>query len=97
MHLIDWTVVAIYCLASLVLGVILSKGSLIEGLIVGWALTPKGDTELVIATIAYTSKIIDINIYSAIITVALLSTFISPIVFKYLIRKYSSEVKYIQS
>lgn len=72
-----------------VLGVLLSKGSFTEGHIVGWAVSPKGDTELVIASLAFAKGIISINIYSAIIVVALVSTLVSPIMFKYLIRKHS--------
>ena len=72
----------------------LSKGTLAEGLLVGWAVTPKGDTELVIATLALQSGLITIGVYSAIITVALASTIIAPIMFKLLLKKYAQELKY---
>ena len=72
----------------------LSKGTLAEGLLVGWAVTPKGDTELVIATLALQGGLISIGVYSAIITVALGSTIIAPIMFKLLLKKYALEIKY---
>jgi len=76
-----------------VMGIMFSKGSMHEGLIVGWGIVPKGDTELVIATLALKNNLINIDVYTAIITVALASTFIAPIVFRYLIKKYSASVK----
>ncbi len=75
-------------LAGTIAGVALSKGSLKEALIVGWGIIPKGDTELVIATLALNNGLINLNVYTAIITVALITTFIAPIVFKALIRKH---------
>lgn len=77
-------------------GVAFSGGTVQEGLIVGWAVTPKGDTELVIATIALAGNLINQNVYSAIVTVALLSTLISPIAFKFLIKRYKHRLTAIQ-
>jgi Kef-type K+ transport system membrane component KefB len=71
-----------------VIGVGLSKGTLQEGLIVGWGVTPKGDTDLVIATLALSKGIITTAVYTSIVTVAIICTFIAPIVFKYLIKNY---------
>ncbi len=76
-------------LAGTLVGVALSKGTIQEALIVGWGVVPKGDTELVIATLALHSGLINLNIFTAIITVALACTFIAPIFFKLLIKKYS--------
>lgn len=75
-------------LGGAITGVLLGKGTLKEGFVVGWGVIPKGDTELVIATIALNSGLIDIGVYTAIIMVALSSTFLAPVVFKYLIRKH---------
>lgn len=80
-------------LAGTLVGVALSKGSVHEALIVGWGVVPKGDTELVIATLALNSGLINLNIFTAIITVAIASTFIGPIVFKLLIKRYGEVVK----
>lgn len=75
-------------LAGTITGVLLGKGTVREGYIVGWGVIPKGDTELVIATVALNSGLIGIGVYTAIIMVALSSTFLAPVVFKYLIRKH---------
>ena len=74
-------------LLGTVTGVLMGKGSLREGFIIGWGVLPKGDTELVIATLALQHGIITVGVYTVIITVALVSTFIAPIMFKYLVRK----------
>ena len=77
-------------LAGTVIGVMLSKGSFNEGVIVGWGVIPKGDTELVIATLALQSGIISAPIFTVIITVAMISTFLAPIVFKYMVRRHAA-------
>ncbi len=76
-------------LAGTIIGVLLSKGTLSEGFIVGWGVIPKGDTELVIATLALNNGLIGIEIFTVIITVAMFSTFLAPIVFKQLIKKHA--------
>ena len=77
-------------LIGTVIGVLISKGSLKEGLIVGFGVMPKGDTELVIATLALNKSLITTDIYTAIVAVAIASTFIAPIVFKFLIRRHKT-------
>ncbi len=72
------------------IGVVLSKDSWREGLIVGFGVSPKGDTELVLATLAVTSGLFSQVIFSSIIFMAMITTFISPIVFRILIKKYRS-------
>lgn len=76
-------------LVGTIIGVLLSKGTLAEGFIVGWGVIPKGDTELVIATLALKSGLITSDIFTVIITVALFSTFLAPIVFKMLVKKHA--------
>ena len=80
-------------LIGTIIGVLLSKGTLTEGIIVGWGVIPKGDTELVIATLALNSGLITVNIFTAIIIVALFSTFLAPIVFKILVKKHAKIMK----
>lgn len=75
-------------LIGTIIGVFLSKGTFREGLIVGFGVLPKGDTELVIATLALNSGLINISIFTAIITVAIVSTFLAPIIFKILIKRH---------
>lgn len=71
-----------------IIGVMLSKGTFHEGLTVGFGVVPKGDTELAIATLALNSGLITIAIFTAIITVDLIATFIAPIIFRFLVRRY---------
>lgn len=80
-------------LVGTIIGVLLSRGTLKEGLIVGWGVIPKGDTELVIATLALNSGLIGADIFTAIITVALFSTFLAPIVFRILIKRHAELAK----
>lgn len=80
-------------LAGTIIGVLISKGTLSEGFIVGWGVMPKGDTELVIATLALNNGLINIEIFTVIITVALFSTFMAPIIFKQLIKKHAEIYK----
>ncbi len=74
------------------LGIVLSGNKFREGLIVGWGLLPKGDTELVIATLALTSNLISLKIFSAIILSSFIVTIIAPIVFNRLVKKYKRTV-----
>lgn len=67
------------------LAVMFSGGSFREGLMIGWGLTPKGDIELAIATLALTAGIITPAIFTALVVMALVTTLISPLVFKYLV------------
>ncbi len=76
-------------LAGTLIGVLLNKGSIKEGLIVGFGVLPKGDTELVIATLALNNGLITRDIFTAIIAVAIFSTFFAPIVFRKLARKHA--------
>src|SRR3989338_8216303 len=76
-------------LLGTVIGVLLSRGTLAEGLIVGFGVLPKGDTELVIATLALNAGLINTGIFTAIITVAMFSTFLAPIIFRILIKRHA--------
>ena len=70
------------------MGVLWSKGTAQEGYILGWGLNPKGDVELVIASLALQKQIIDVSLFSSLIFVALATTIVSPVVFRYLIGEY---------
>ncbi len=69
------------------IAVLLNGGTAREAYIVGWGLNPKGDVELVIASIALQNSLITKDIFSSLIVMAMATTLISPIVFRYLIRK----------
>ena len=75
-------------LIGTIIGVLLSKGTFTEGLIVGFGVIPKGDIELVIATLALNSELIKTDIFTAIITVAFVSTLVAPIIFSFLIKRH---------
>ncbi len=67
------------------LAVLRNGGSFREGMMIGWGLTPKGDVELGIATLALTAGIITPAIFTALVVMALFTTLISPMMFKYLV------------
>lgn len=67
------------------LAIVLNGGSFREGMMIGWGLTPKGDVELGIATLALTAGIITPAIFTALVVMALFTTLISPMMFKYLV------------
>lgn len=80
-------------LVGTMIGVLLSKGSFLEANIIGWGVVPKGDTELVIVTLALSAGIITNFVFSAIIVMAFLTTLTAPIVFRYLLAKYKTRLK----
>ncbi len=67
--------------------VMLRGWSFEEGELVGWGVSPKGDTELVIAALALQKGIITIPIFSSLVVMAVVTTFIAPIAFRYMARK----------
>jgi len=75
------------------LAVVLNKGSLREGLMIGWGLTPKGDIELAIATLALREGIITPAIFTSLVLMALFTTIISPIAFKYLVASSKKKIE----
>lgn len=71
-----------------IIGVKLSKGSFREGYLVGWGVTAKGDTELVIATLALSAGIIPLGIFTALVAMSAFTTLISPVMFKALVKRH---------
>lgn len=71
-----------------ILGVLAHKrGTLKEGWITGWGLSPKGDVELVIAALALAQGLITESLFSALILMAFFTTLIAPLMFRYLVQK----------
>ncbi len=64
------------------LAVYLTKGTLLEGWIIGWGLNPKGDIDLIISFLALSTGIISQSTYTALVIMSILTATISPIVFK---------------
>ena len=73
------------------LGVVLSGGTAKEGFKLGWGLRPKGDIELVIASLALATKIISNDVFTALVILSLLTTIIAPIMLKYLVTRTKSK------
>ena len=67
------------------IAILLNRGTWREGMMIGWGLTPKGDVELGIATLALKAGVITPAIFTALVVMALFTTLISPLVFKYFI------------
>ncbi|MBI2137344.1 cation:proton antiporter [Candidatus Woesearchaeota archaeon] len=73
---------------STLLGVVINKGTLKEGLLTGWGLNPKGDVELVIAALGLKAGLISSQIFSSIVVMSITTSIISPIIFQILARKW---------
>ena len=67
------------------------KLSLKERIIVATGICVRFSTSLIVAKLLFMHGIIDIDLYSALIASASLSTFIVPFVFTHLLKKYKSE------
>lgn len=77
------TVVAIVgTVGGTMLGYYLIEKSWKRAWLVGWAMNAKGDTELIMASLALSAGIITTQIFSSLIFMAVVSTLISPLVFK---------------
>lgn len=74
-------------LIGTIIGVRLFNGSWNEGYTLGWGVIPKGDTELIIATLALRGGLIDSKVFTLIVLIAFLSTLVAPVMFKYSLRK----------
>lgn len=86
-----WFIVLLVVIATLgtvggtIIATLLDKGTLSEGMLLGWGLNPKGDIELIIAALAFNAAIITQGIFTALVMMSLLTMLISPIVFKRLV------------
>ena len=76
-------------LGGSILGVLLSKGTFKEGLIVGFGISSRGDVEVVIAKLALQVGLFTSIMFSSIVVMAFIITLISPLMFRYLTKKYS--------
>src|SRR3989344_1893351 len=75
----------------------LNKGTFKEGLILGFGLSPKGDLELAIITLALENSIITNNIYTSLVIMSLSTTILAPIIFKKLVQTYGTNLKAAKS
>lgn len=58
-----------------------------EGILIGWGLNARGATELFALLIARNQGLVGENVFSAVVFMAVVTTFISPVVFKYMVLK----------
>ena len=72
-------------LVGSMLGNYFCKEPISEGILIGWGLNARGATELFALLIARNQNIISQDIFSAVVFMALVTTIISPIIFKYLV------------
>ena len=77
---------------SSALGVVLSGRSWREGILVGLGITPKGDTDIVVASLALSAAVISPQLFSVIILVALFTTIIAPILFRLAAKIWLAEI-----
>ncbi len=82
-------VLTILALLGKLLGAVLGnhfcKEPLKEGILIGWGLNARGATELFALLIAKNTGLVTQNVFSAVVFMALMTTIISPIVFKLLV------------
>ncbi len=84
--------IAIVCtVGGTAIAVMLDKGSLKDGILLGWGLTPKGDVELVIAAIALKAAIITEGIFTALVITSLVTTILAASIFKRIIMSYNTK------
>jgi Kef-type K+ transport system membrane component KefB len=81
------TVIAIVgTVGGTMLGYYFIEKNLKRAWLVGWAMNAKGDTELIMATLALSAGIITTQIFSSLIFMAVISTLISPIMVRYYLK-----------
>jgi Kef-type K+ transport system membrane component KefB len=71
----------------------ISNLNLKQTTLIGWAMNSRGAVELVIAEIARINNLVPIEIYSAIVAMAVITTLMFPFVMKYYIKKYPGIMK----
>lgn len=89
-----WFIILLVVIATVgtvggtIIATLLDKGSFSEGMLLGWGLNPKGDIELILATLALQAGIITTGIFTALVMMSLLTMLISPIIFRRLVYAY---------
>ncbi len=76
-----------------VVGNFLSKGTFSEAMVIGWGLNPRGATELFAVLIAKNTGVIGYEIFNAVVVMAIITTIISPIIFRILIKNNNRKKK----
>lgn len=93
---IDWTspfiwmfslVMMLVAVTAKLIGTLLIRESLIQRLLIGFSMVPRGEVGLIFAELGRTSNIINNEIYAGLIIVIALTTLLSPFVIKSLAQK----------
>ena len=75
-----------------VIAALLSKKSAGEGLVIGWGVNGKGDVELVVAVLAKELGILSEGPFAALVLMAVISMFLSPVMFQYMLKRCGPEL-----
>jgi len=74
--------------AGVMIPMLFTKGSWQEGLLLGIGLSPKGDVELAVAALALEAALISQSLFAVLVMMSVLTTIISPILFRVLAKRY---------
>ena len=76
-----------------ILGSLIGKGTIKEGIIMGWGLNARGAVEIMVVRLAFEMGYVEPIIYSSIILMTFVTTIISPIIFKYVVTSHTEPHK----
>lgn len=68
----------------------LAKGRSSEGLIIGWGMNTRSEVDIMVATLALSTGIITVNLFSLLIFMSFATTVISPTIFRFRAKKHHS-------
>ena len=74
--------------AGVMIPMLFTKSSWQEGLLLGIGLSPKGDVELAVAALALEAALISQSLFAVLVMMSVLTTIISPILFRVLAKRY---------
>jgi Kef-type K+ transport system membrane component KefB len=90
-HILFGLVLTLFALFGKLIGSIIGnwfcREPIKEAILIGWGLNPRGSTELFAVLIAQNQGFISQGTYSAVVLMTLITTIVSPIVFKMLVMK----------
>ena len=76
-----------------IIATILNGGTFKEGVILGFGLSPKGDVELALITLALDNSIITHQMFTSLVIMSLLTTILAPIIFKKLVLVHGKNLR----
>ncbi|MGM5484902.1 MAG: cation:proton antiporter [Nanobdellota archaeon] len=66
----------------------MAKGKHWEGMIIGWGMNTRSGVDIMVASLALSVGIISVNLFSILILTSFITTIISPVMFKYLVKHH---------